>query len=269
VGPKIGQGTFAVVHRGKETKEPHRGVAIKILRCQEELKGLDDAAYEMMLQAMGREIEAMEAIGKHPSIVPLVAKDRDGVVIVMELGSSDLHTVIKRQYADKGLPAHLMQTWAQGICEGVAYIHASGYVHQDLKSSNIIVFDDRTVKIGDFGLVREKQKTMRVDRELCTLWYRAPELLLCECTYSHKIDEWSIGVILLEMVMGGPPFRGDASRMCDCQKPNHRNFNNDQLACIFLVTGSPADDLIKDRDCREHLFGKIHSFLLHDFCFLK
>ena len=176
-----------MVHRGKEAKEPHRGVAIKIVRCQEELKGLDDAAYEMMLQAMGREIEAMEAIGKHPSIVPLVAKDRDGVVIVMELGSSDLHTVIRRQYADKGLPVHLMKTWAQSICEGVAYIHASGYVHQDLKSSNIIVFDDRTVKIGDFGLVREKQKTMRVDRELCTLWYRAPELLLCECTYSHKI----------------------------------------------------------------------------------
>jgi serine/threonine protein kinase len=257
-----------VVHRGKEAKEPHRDVAIKIVRRQEEIQEIDDSAYELVLQSMDREIEAMEAIGKHPSIVPLVAKHRDGIVIIMELGSSDLHAVIKTQYAHNGLPAHLMKTWAQGICEGVAYIHASGYVHQDLKSSNIIVFDDRTVKVGDFGLVREKHNTMRVDREICTLWYRAPELLLCECTYSHKIDEWSIGVILLEMVMGGPPFRGDASRTCDCQKPNHRNFNSDQVARIFLMTGSPAEELIKDHDCKEHLFGKIqaslHSFLVCD-----
>jgi serine/threonine protein kinase len=52
-------------------------------------------------------------------------------------------------------------------------MHDSGFVHQDLKSSNILVFGDRTVKVCDFGLARKKPDTMMlVDRELCTLWYR-------------------------------------------------------------------------------------------------
>ena len=56
---------------------------------------------------------------------------------------------------------------------GVSFMHDSGFVHQDLKSSNILVFGDRTVKVCDFGLARKKPDTMMlVDRELCTLWYR-------------------------------------------------------------------------------------------------
>jgi len=117
-------------------------------------------------------------------------------------------------------------------------MHDCGFVHQDLKSSNVLIFGDRTVKVCDFGLARKKPDTMMlVDRELCTLWYRAPELLMCESMYTHKIDEWSVGCMMLEMVIGSPPFRGKPECTCQCPQVTHRNFNSDQLARIFLVTG--------------------------------
>lgn len=89
----------------------------------------------------------------------------------------------------------------------------------------------------------------------CTLWYRAPELLMCESVYSHKIDEWSVGCILLEMVIGGPPFRGKPECTCQCPQVTHRNFNSDQLARIFLVTGSPSDKMVKRLPCQVHIRG--------------
>ena len=53
---------------------------------------------------------------------------------------------------------------------------------------------------------------------------------MCESMYSHKIDEWSVGCILLEMVIGSPPFRGKPECTCQCPQVTHRNFNSDQLA---------------------------------------
>ena len=116
---------------------------------------------------------------------------------------------------------------------GVAFIHSAGFVHQDLKSSNILVFDDYTVKICDFGLAHKKTDTvMLVDRELCTLWYRAPELIMGESIYTEKIDDWSVGCILLEMVIGSPPFRGKPEFSCNCPQVTHRNFNR-SVECSF------------------------------------
>lgn len=93
------------------------------------------------------------------------------------------------------IPSYFSQAWAAGICAGVSFIHDCGYVHQDLKSSNILVFADRTVKVCDFGLARKKpDTTMLVDRELCTLWYRAPvenTILRSQLSSTYKsYDQW-------------------------------------------------------------------------------
>ena len=89
----------------------------------------------------------------------------------------------------------------------------------------------------------------------CTLWYRAPELLMCESVYSHKIDEWSVGCVLLEMVIGVPPFRGKPECRCQCPQVTHKNFNSDQLARIFVVTGSPSDKMVMRAPCQVHIRG--------------
>lgn len=261
VGPKIGEGSFAVVHRGREVGGQQRDVAIKIVRSQEELGLRDDdpeggVSYKDVLRSMRLEMDVMEAMGTHPNIVGLLGQDRVDHVMVMEQASSDMYKLIKKMGTEKGVPEYLMKSWAQGICAGVSHMHACGYVHQDLKSSNVLVFGDRTVKVCDFGLARKKpENMMTVDRELCTLWYRAPELLMCESVYSHKIDEWSVGCILLEMVIGGPPFRGKPECTCSCPQVTHRNFNSDQLARIFLITGSPSDKMVKRLPCQVHIRG--------------
>ena len=78
---------------------------------------------------------------------------------------------------------------------------------------------------------------------------------MCESVYCHKIDEWSVGCIMLEMVIGGPPFRGKPECTCQCPQVTHRNFNSDQLARIFLITGSPDDKMVKRLPCQVHIRG--------------
>ena len=89
-----------------------------------------------------------QAMGSHPNIVELLGQDRVDHVMVMEQASSDLYTVIKKMGSDQGVPEHMIRSWAQCICAGVSHVHACGYVHQDLKSSNVLVFGDRTVRLS-------------------------------------------------------------------------------------------------------------------------
>jgi serine/threonine protein kinase len=78
---------------------------------------------------------------------------------------------------------------------------------------------------------------------------------MCESVYSHKIDEWAVGCMLLEMVIGVPPFRGNTECTCHCSQVTHRNFNSDQLARIFLITGSPSNEMLKRVPCEGHIRG--------------
>ena len=89
-----------------------------------------------------------QAMGKHPNIVELLGQDRVDHVMVMEQGSSDMYKLVKKMGTEKGVPEYMMASWAQGICAGVSHMHACGYVHQDLKSSNVLVFGDRTVRLS-------------------------------------------------------------------------------------------------------------------------
>jgi len=180
VGPKIGEGSFAVVHRGRSLAS-NQTVAIKIVKTEDEL-GLGSPSaggvtYSDVLAAMKTEVKLMELIGQHPNVVPVLSRDENAQVYIMPAASTDLYKLIKKQ---KYLPHDAMQMFAHGICSGVSHIHSMGVAHQDLKSSNVLVFSDLTLKICDFGLARKmpKNNIMGVDRELCTLWYRAPELIM-------------------------------------------------------------------------------------------
>jgi len=79
-----------------------------------------------------------------------------------------------------------------------------------------------------------------VRREISTLWYRAPELVMGATRYCPKIDEWSVGCIMLEMLVGLCVFPGNAKRVCDCNKASHINYNEDQLSKIFKLLGTPT-----------------------------
>ncbi len=86
-----------------------------------------------------------------------------------------------------------------------------GILHRDLKPQNILVDKENNIKIADFGLARAFNFPMKeYTKEIVTLWYRAPDLILGEKKYDMDCDMWSLGCILAEIVTGKPIFMGDS-----------------------------------------------------------
>ena len=67
-------------------------------------------------------------------------------------------------------------------------------MHRDLEPQNILVDEEGNIKLADFGLARAFGIPIKtLTHEVVTLWYRAPEILLCQRAYSTPVDSWSIG----------------------------------------------------------------------------
>lgn len=93
------------------------------------------------------------------------------------------------------------------LCEGLAYAHASGVIHRDIKPGNVTLLSSGTVKIVDFGLawLEGSAATTRTGQLLGTPQYMAPEQFLGR-PLDHRVDQWAVGVILWELLTGQRPF---------------------------------------------------------------
>ena len=110
-------------------------------------------------------------------------------------------------------------------------MHSCGVLHRDLKPQNILVtsHNGMTIKIADFGLSRAIAFPLKTfSREIETLWYRAPEVMLGLQRYSVNVDVWSLGCIFVELFLNLPPF------IADCQLG--------QLFEIFQAFGTPCSE---------------------------
>lgn len=104
-----------------------------------------------------------------------------------------------------------LQSYLQQILEGIVFCHSRRIIHRDLKPQNLLLDNNGTIKIADFGLARAFGIPIRAyTHEVVTLWYRAPEVLLGSHRYSTPVDVWSIACIFAEMITKVPLFHGDS-----------------------------------------------------------
>lgn len=160
----------------------------------------------------------------------------------MEYVPFDLTGLIKKSiYFDDDT----LLTFLHELTKSISFLHKKGIIHRDIKSSNILLTKDGRIKLVDFGLAREKTNFMT--NRVCTLWYRAPELLLGSENYDEKIDSWSIGCVILELRLKKIPFKGTDEVS--------------QIKNIFTQLGSPKEAFYWSDMFEQSSFVKNEPFL--------
>ena len=181
-----------------------------------------------------REITILRELN-HPNIVKLidVVLHNSKLYLLFEFIECDLRKFLIT-YKYNLLNENLIKNFLFKILDAVAFCHSKKIIHRDLKPQNILTEKDgEIVKVADFGLARAFSIPIRpYTKEVLTLWYRAPELLLGINEYSTPVDIWSIGCIFAELILRQPLFKGE--------------YEIEQLFKIFHLLGTPNKDIWPD-----------------------
>lgn len=197
----IGVGGMADIYRAKDIQED-RIVAVKILKTEY-------AGSEEFLRRFRNESKAI-ALLSHPNIVK-----------IYDVGFTDKVQFIVMEYVDGiTLSDYIEQQgvlkWRDAVhftvqtLRALQHAHDRGIVHRDIKSSNIMLLRDGTIKVMDFGIARfnrENNKTMS-EKTIGSVHYISPEQARGDMT-DERSDIYSVGVALYEMLTGRKPFDGD------------------------------------------------------------
>ena len=220
---RIGEGTYGVVYRAKDTAEDNAIVALKRIRMEKDKEGLPICSM--------REINILRSLD-HMNIVKLrdvvVGRPLEYVFLVMEYCEHDLANLMENMttaFTEAQIKCLLLQ-----LMTGVHYLHCNFIIHRDLKLSNLLLKNDGTLKIADFGLARNnglpKQALTPV---VVTLWYRCPELLLGSRFHTSAVDIWAAGCIMAELLLCKPIMPG--------------NSEIHQMQLIIELLGSPNEKI--------------------------
>ncbi|XP_034431138.1 mitogen-activated protein kinase kinase kinase 13 [Hippoglossus hippoglossus] len=181
----LGSGAQGAVFLGKLRSEE---VAIKKVREQKET-----------------DIKHLRKL-KHPNIISFkgVCTQAPCYCIIMEYcAQGQLYEVLR---AGRKVTPRMLVDWASGIASGMNYLHLHKIIHRDLKSPNVLVTHDDTVKISDFGTSKELSDKSTKMSFAGTVAWMAPEVIRNE-PVSEKVDIWSFGVVLWELLTGEIPYK--------------------------------------------------------------
>ena len=197
---RLGKGAMGTVYRATDTQSG-REVALKVISS--ELVVDPD-----MLERFKREGEALSKL-KHPNIVEFLdafQHDEHYVIVMEYVSGGSLHELIR-----KGpLPIDRANRIALELCDALIRSHHLNIIHRDLKPENVLLAEDGTPKLADFGVARlsEGTRMTKSGTQVGTPYYMAPEAWEGK-TLEAQADIWSLGVILFEMLVGQVPFGGD------------------------------------------------------------
>ncbi|KAH0996438.1 hypothetical protein GBA52_020302 [Prunus armeniaca] len=197
---EVGEGSFSRVWKAVH-RESGEVVALKqvfLSRLNRHLKNCLDC-----------EIRFLSSVC-HPNIVRLLkAFQNEGCIfLVLEFCNGGNLAAYIRQHGR--VQEQIARKFMQQLGAGLEILHSHHIIHRDLKPENILLShsdDDAVVKVADFGLSRSLHPGDYAETVCGSPLYMAPEVLQFE-RYDGKVDMWSVGVILFELLNGCPPFPG-------------------------------------------------------------
>ncbi len=224
----LGRGGMADVYLALDMRRQVQ-VAIKVLR--------EDLAEDPeFINRFRREAEALARLD-HPYIVRFYSFERQGSVAFIVMDYVEGKTLRKR-LLDVGGPLGLDEVTRilRQVGSALQYAHNEGYIHRDIKPGNILIRKDGTALLSDFGIARAAETSTMTMGPIGAPAYMSPEQIRGE-ELTPKTDQYSLGIVLYEMVAGRRPFRGEggtgsASRLKRIEQqqlretpPDPREFN--------------------------------------------
>jgi len=225
---KLGEGGMGVVYRAVDEKL-QRTVALKFLSAA--VAGKDELRERFMQEA--RAASSLD----HPNICTIFeideAEDGEMFIAMAYYPGRTLDTIL----LEGPLEPERAVGIALQVARGLAVAHEELIIHRDIKPGNIMITDRETVKILDFGLAKLAGLTglTRPDFTIGTPAYMAPEQIRSE-KVDHRVDIWSLGVVLFEMITGRLPFKGDRT-----ESMIHSILNDDPKRVSAVRPGLPGN----------------------------
>jgi eukaryotic-like serine/threonine-protein kinase len=198
----VGSGGMSSVYRAHD-RVLDRKVALKLLHQ----RLIDEEEYVERFRREARMVAGL----LHQNIVTVIDRGEDGgnPFIVFEfVDGENLKQLVDREGP---LPAEQAVELAMQVARGLAFAHANGYVHRDVKPQNVLLNGDGEAKVTDFGIARSldvKHGVTQTGTVLGTSDYIAPEQAQGQQVDEHT-DVYSLGIVLYELLTGELPFTGD------------------------------------------------------------
>lgn len=197
VGCPLGSGKFGHVYLARE-KSTKLMIALKVLYKQQIIK-------ERMTHQVIREIEIQKHL-KHPNIIQLYTyfHDESRICLILEFCAiGEMFTHMRKQdnqrYTERNAAKYIYQ-----VSDAINYCHQKSVIHRDIKPENLLLTMHEDVKISDFGWSVHAPSLYR--KTMCgTLDYLPPEMIASE-HYGKEVDNWCIGILMYEFLVGRPPF---------------------------------------------------------------
>ncbi|XP_056331996.1 TRAF2 and NCK interacting kinase a isoform X2 [Danio aesculapii] len=242
----VGNGTYGQVYKGRHVKTGQ----LAAIKCMD-VTGEEE-------EEIKAEINMLKKYSHHRNIATyygaFIKKNPPGVDdqlwLVMEFcGAGSVTDLIKNTKGNS-----LKEDWtayiSREILRGLTHLHQHKVIHRDIKGQNVLLTENAEVKLVDFGVSAQLDRTVsRRNTFIGTPYWMAPEVIACDenpdATYDYKSDLWSLGITALEMAEGAPP-------LCDMHP----------MRALFLIPRNPAPRLKSKKWTK-----RFHSFI--ESCLVK
>uniref|UniRef100_A0A3Q3AGV6 non-specific serine/threonine protein kinase n=1 Tax=Kryptolebias marmoratus TaxID=37003 RepID=A0A3Q3AGV6_KRYMA len=244
----VGNGTYGQVYKGRHVKTGQLA-AIKVMDVTE------DEEEEIKL-----EINMLKKYSHHRNIATyygaFIKKSPPGhddqLWLVMEFcGAGSITDLVKNTKGNQ-----LKEDWiayiSREILRGLSHLHAHHVIHRDIKGQNVLLTENAEVKLVDFGVSAQLDRTVgRRNTFIGTPYWMAPEVIACDenpdATYDYRSDLWSCGITAIEMAEGAPP-------LCDMHP----------MRALFLIPRNPPPRL-KSKKWSKKFFSFIENCLVKNY----